>query len=162
MRIRSIVAAAVAAGGVAAGVAAASGGGPPPGPDPPAPQPGTVVAHGSAQAAVAEPSRRTNRSVDRSVRAAQTKAIPAAVAAARAEAAELAAAAGLTVGEPIGVARDVSPLGYGAVDDGYFGPGRWCGPTTTWRGGRRRTRHRCQKPARASVRVTVTLSASRR
>lgn len=155
--MRSLVAATVVAGAIATGVAISSGGPPPA--EPPAPAANTVVARGVGQMRVTEPARRTNRSVERSVRAARRDAIPRAVAAARREARHLAAAAGLSLGEPVAISRDVSPIGWGEQDAGHFGPGRWCGPITTWRGGERRTHHGCRKPPRVSVRVTVTLAA---
>ena len=154
---RQIVAATLTAAGVAAGLALASGGPPPR--EAPAPAPGTVVAHGTGHARVGEPARRTNRSVERKVRAATGRAIPRAAATARAEAARLAAAAGLRPGKPVGIARDVSPVGYYDEASGRFGPGRWCGPITTWRSGERRTHHGCQKPKRVAVRVTLTVAA---
>jgi hypothetical protein len=166
--LRTIGIATLAAASTAAGMAAASGGPPPA--EPPAPAPDTVVARGSAESRVAEPARRTNRTVERSVREARGRAIPRAFAAARAEAAQLAAAAGLRLGDAVGIARDVGPAGWYDADSGRFGPGRWCGPLVTWRAVRRadgsvrrvrRSRRGCVKPATASVRVTVTFAAAR-
>ena len=156
--VKPVAAATLTAAAVAAGIALASGGPPPPAP--PAPAPGTLVAHGVGDARVAEPGKRTNRSVERNVRAARAKAIPRAAATARAEAARLADAAGLDLGEAVAIARDVSPVGWYEEDTGRYGVGRWCGPITTYRRGRRRTHRGCQKPARISVRVTLTFAAS--
>ncbi|HEV3002542.1 MAG TPA: hypothetical protein VGW75_17520 [Solirubrobacteraceae bacterium] len=166
-RFRAVVAATAAAGAVAAALALASGGPPPT--EPPAPDAGTVVAHGSGRGRVAEPPERTDRSVQRAVDDARRRAIPRAVAAARDEAVTLAAAAGLRLGDAAGVARDVSPLGWYDETTGRFGPGRWCGPIVTWRTVRgddgrsrrvRRSHHGCHKPPSVSVRVTVTFAGS--
>ncbi|HEX8207363.1 MAG TPA: hypothetical protein VF587_14975 [Solirubrobacteraceae bacterium] len=156
--LTTLVAATVAAGTIATGIAV-SGGGPPP-TDPPAPDPHTVVAHGVGTVRVAEPAKRTNASVERAVRAARRDAIPRAVERARDEARTLAEAAGLKVSEPVGVARDVSPVGWFDEDTGRFGVGRWCGPITTYRRGHRRVHHGCHKPPRVTVRVTLTLAAA--
>lgn len=166
--LRTIGLVAAVAGVTAAGLAIGSGR--PPQEDPSAPAPDTVVAHGSAQSAVAEPAKRTNMSVEREVRAARARAIPRAVALARTEAATLAEAAGLPLGDPVGIARDAAPAGWYDQESGRFGPGRWCGPISTSRivergDGRtervRESHHGCHKPTRVSVQVTVTFAAGR-
>ena len=165
-QLKPILAATVVAGAIAAGLTMASGG-PPPESPPPA-EPDTVVAHGSGRSRVAEPPRRTDRSVERAVRRARRSAIPRAVANARIEAKELAAAAGLSLGDPVSISRDAGPIGWYEEDSGRFGPGRWCGPIVTWRTVRRddgttartrRTHRGCHKPSSTSVRVTLTFAA---
>jgi hypothetical protein len=154
----------------AAGVALASGGPPPVTPaDPP---PYTIVATGSAERPVVRPSRRTNGTIDRAVRAARVRAMPAALAAARRDAAALGAAAQLVPGAVVAVRRDVTPPGYWNADDGRFGPGVWCGRIYAGRrtvrrpdGTTRRVaryRRGCPVPRTAAVRLTVTFAATPR
>jgi hypothetical protein len=156
---------ALAAAGAFAVFAPAKG---PPPTEPPAPDLQTVVAHGAGQARVQVPAHRSNRTIERAVQRARRAAFPRAVAKARAEAVALAAAAGLKVGGPIGIARDVAPLGYWEPDAGRFGPGRWCGRMVSWRRVRgsdgtlrreRRSHHGCPVPRQQSARVTVTFAA---
>ena len=102
---------------------------------------------------VARPRARTDASIGRVVGAARKEALPLAVNAARADAIRLARAAGVTLGKPIGIERDVPAYGYGGDEsEGTWGPGQWC---RTWRG-----RHRCHIPRQATVRVTLTIAAS--
>jgi hypothetical protein len=161
--------AAVLAAG-AAGVALASGGPPPvTQPDPP---PYTIVASGGAERTVNAPSRRTNATIDRAVRAARARGMPAAIAAARREARELGAASRLVPGAVVAVRRDVGPPGWWSADDGRFGPGRWCGRIYAGRRTVRRAdgttrrvaryRRGCPVPRTASVRLTVTFAATPR
>jgi len=136
---------------------------------PPDPPPYTVIAHAIATAPVGRPLRRTDASIDHAFRAARANAIPKAVARARVEAQSLAAAGGLTLGRPVGIARDAPPAGYYDPDGGRFGPGKWCG--RLYRGRRTvrrpdgtirrvpRFRYGCQVPKNATVRVTVTFAA---
>lgn len=156
---------------VAAGISAiAMGKGAPPQPDPPAPAAGTVVAHGQSSRSVVVPARRTNRSIQRAVVAARLGAYPAAVADAAETARSLAAATGLKLGEAVGVAQDVNPLGWYDESSGRFGPGKWCGTSTFFSyvkakdGSTKRILHRrrgCRPPPRVGVRLTVTFAASR-
>jgi hypothetical protein len=165
--LRLLAATVVVAGGISA-IAAGSGGPPPP--DPPVPAPGTVVAHGSASHDVAGPAKQTDAAIERAVDAARVAAHPAAVADATATARSLAAASGLRLGEAVGIAEDVNPLGWYDEQSGRFGPGRWCG-TLTWftyvrrrNGSRKRVLHRregCRPPETTDVRVTVTFAAAR-
>jgi hypothetical protein len=155
----------VAAGAFA--VFASAGGGPPPPADPSAPQLGTVVAHGAATARVQKPAQRSDRTIERAVQTARRVAFPPAVANARLEALTLAKAAGLRLGGPIGIARDIAPPGWWDDTTGRFGPGRWCGRVTTRRAVRgtdgdlhyvRRSHHACPVPREQSARVTVTFA----
>lgn len=150
------------------GGAALAGGGPPPSTQLSDPVPGTVVATGSAQRAVLAPARRSDRSIDRAVVAARERALPAAVAAARREAVALGRSASLRVGRLVAIRRDVVAPPF-SNDDGRFGPGRWCGRIFSHRTVRRadgstrrvaHTRHSCQVPKDASVRVTATFAAA--
>ena len=161
-------AAALAAG--AAGVALASGGPPPV--TPPDPPPYTIVATGGAERTVHAPSRRTNATIDRAVRAARARGMPAAIAAARGEARTLGDASRLVPGAVVAVRRDVSPPGWWSGDEGRFGPGKWCGRIFVGRRTVRRadgttrrvSRYRdgCQTPKDVSVRLTVTFAATPR
>ncbi len=158
---------ALAAAGAFAVFAPASGG-PPPTPDPAAPQLETVVARGLGLARVVKPAHRSDRTIERAVAAARRAAFPKAVRKARTEAVALAEAAGLKVGGPIGVARDVAPPGWWDDTTGRFGPGRWCGRIVTTRRVRgsdgelhraTRSHHGCPVPREQAVRVTVTFAA---
>ncbi len=111
------------------GVAAAKGEPPIQPPDPP---PYTVIAHAIATAPVGRPLRRTDASIDHVFRAARANAIPKAVARARVEAQSLAAAGGLTLGRPVGIARDAPPAGYYDPDGGRFGPGKGSRLSNWW------------------------------
>jgi hypothetical protein len=148
--------AAIAGVALVAAVAAASGGPPPQPPSPPAPR--TVVAVGTGVVAVDKPHTRTDATIARAVAAARAAAIPRAVAAARDEAQRLAQAAGLTLSDTLGVARDAPPPGYWEPDTGRFGPGRWCGTIRRRRGAP--ARRTCQVPREISLRVTLTIAAS--
>jgi Protein of unknown function (DUF541) len=144
-----VVAAAVSA--VVAGAAVATASGPPP-PEPTPPGVRTVVAHGTGTVEVAKPLRRTDASIERVAALARRAALPKAVEAARADAIRVARAAGLALGKPIGVERDLAPYGYGDASEGTNGPGQWC-----WE---HRGRRRCHVPRTISVRVTLTIAAS--
>jgi hypothetical protein len=168
-RTRSIVAATAAAAAVA-GVALAKGGGTPaPQPDPPA---YTVVTTASAKRHVAVPTRKSDASIERAMRAARRQALPAAVAAARVDATEVGAAAGLRPGRVVGIRRDVPPLGTWDESSGSFGPGKWCGRVYAGRRTVRRadgttrrvtrSRHGCNAPKVATSTVTVTFAAQTR
>jgi hypothetical protein len=154
----------------ATGVAIASGGPPPATPaDPPA---YTIVASGGGERPVVAPSRRTNATIDRAVRAARLRAMPAAIAAARREATALGTAARLTPGAVVAVRRDVAPPGWWSADDGRFGPGVWCGRVYAGRrtvqrpdGTTRRVarfRRGCPVPKTAAIRLSVTFAATPR
>jgi hypothetical protein len=117
------------------------------------------VTHGSATLHIETPARRSDKTIERAVRAARRAAFPEAVATARAEAEAMARAAGLRLAKPIGVSRDASPIGYWDPDAGRFGTGRWCGPVTHRRDdGRRVTRRECPIPRGQTVRLTVTFA----
>jgi hypothetical protein len=167
---RAVLPAAALLAAGAGGVALASGGPPPV--TPPDPPPYTIVASGAGERPVVRPSRRTNGTIDRAVRAARARALPAAIAAARREARALGSAAGLAAGDVVAVRRDVTPPGYWNPDDGRFGPGVWCGriyaghrtvrrPDGTTR---RVARYRrgCPVPKTATARLTVTFAATPR
>jgi hypothetical protein len=167
---KAVLPAAALLAACAGGVALASGGPPPvTQPDPP---PYTIVATGSAERPVVRPSRRTNGTIDRAVRAARARAMPAALAAARREAAALGGAADLAPGAVVAVRRDVSPPGWWSGDEGRFGPGVWCGRIYAGRrtvrrpdGTTRRVaryRRGCPVPRTAAVRLTVTFAATPR
>jgi hypothetical protein len=160
---------AAAAAVIAAGAVAFASGGPPP-VQPADPAANTVVSTASGQSRVVTPSRRSDATIERAMRAARARALPRAVAAARAEADALAAAAGLRAGAVIGIRRDASPLGYWDQEAGRFGPGVWCGRVYAGRrvvrradGTTRRVssfHHGCPVPKTTSVRVTLTFAAT--
>jgi hypothetical protein len=145
---------ALAAAGACSAIALASGGPPPAPPDPPDVR--TVVAHGAGKAPVAEPARRSDRAIERAVRRAGRAALPRAVAAARRDAEALARAAGLELGGPIGVARNIQPYSGWYPEEGRFGLGRWCGRVVFRRDGERRSRHVCRVPDEQTAQVIVT------
>ena len=145
------VAAAVSAVVAGAAVATASGPPPPPGDDR-VPEVRTIVGHGTGTVAVAKPLRETDASIERVAAIARRAALPEAVESARADAIRVARAAGMTLGRPIGVEREIAPYGYGDASEGTNGPGEWC---WTHRG-----RRRCHVPRTISVRVTLTIAAS--
>ena len=156
---------ALAAAGAFAVFAPASGGPPPT--EPPAPELNTVVAHGTVPVRVQMPARRSDRTIERAVLQARRAAMPSALAKALAEATALAGAAGLRLGGPIGIARDIGPPGYWDESTGQFGPGRWCGQIWTTRRVRgsdgelhrvRRSHHGCPVPRSQYVRLTVTFA----
>jgi uncharacterized protein YggE len=97
--MRLLAVALVAALGVAA-VAFAGGGPPPAGNATPAAH--TVVTTGSAEVNVVMPRRRSDRTIERAVRAAHRAALPRAFKAARREAVALADAVGLALRGPVG------------------------------------------------------------
>jgi hypothetical protein len=157
---------AVATAATLAAAGAFAGGGPPPG-DTYDPELRTVVTHGAARLKVVVPAHRSNKTIERAVRAARRAAYPKAVKSARREAGALATAAGLRLEGPLGAARDVSPYGYYDPDAGSFGPGRWCGRIVTSRlvtgsdGVRRRVRRShqaCPVPRDLVARITVTFA----
>jgi hypothetical protein len=169
---RSAVTLAAAATAVIATTAVALAGGGPPPVQPADPAANTVVSTGSAQADVVAPSRRSDATIERAVRAARLRALPPAIALARDEAAALATAVGLRAGAVIGIRRDTSLPGYWDQDAGRFGPGRWCGRVY---GGIRLVRqpdgttrrvarfhHGCPMPKTATIRVTMTFAAQPR
>ena len=146
------VAAAVSVVVAGAAVATASGPPPPP-PDDRLPEVRTIVGHGVGSVEVAEPLRKSDASIERVAAIARRAALPEAVAAARADAIRVARAAGMTLGKPIGVERDIAPYGYGGDgSEGTNGPGRWC-----WS---HRGRERCHVPRTVEVRITLTIAAS--
>jgi hypothetical protein len=147
---------ALAAAGACTAVALASGGPPPVPPNPPDVR--TVVAHGRGAAPITEPAKRGNRTIERAVRRAGRAALPRAVATARREAEALARAAGLTLGGPIGVARNTQPYSGWYPEEGRFGPGRWCGRVVFRRDGERRSRHVCRVPDQQTAEVIVTFA----
>jgi hypothetical protein len=147
-----VVAAAVSVVVAGAAVATASGPPPPP-PDDRLPEVRTIVGHGTGTVEVGKPLRKTDASIERVVAVARRDALPKAVESARADAIRLARAAGMTLGTPMGVEREIAPYGYGDSSEGTNGPGQWC-----WTS--RRGKTRCHVPDTISVRVTLTVAAS--
>jgi hypothetical protein len=157
---------AVATAATLAAAGALAGGGPPPG-ESYSPELRTIVAPGAARLKVVVPKHRSNKTIERAIRAARSAAFPKAVKTARREASALATAAGLRLAGPLGAARDSSPYGYYDPDSGRFGPGRWCGRIVTSRlvtgsdGVRRRVRRShqaCPVPRDLVARITVTFA----
>jgi hypothetical protein len=157
--MRPLIAAALGAVVSAATLVAAgalAGGGSPPTDAAASPAVRTVVTHGTARLHVATPAHRSDKTIERAVRAARRAAFPQAVKSARRDASALAAAAGLRLAGPLGAARDASPYGYWDPDSGRFGPGRWCGRIVTRRHGERRSHRACPIPRDLQVRITMT------
>lgn len=114
---------------------------------------------------------RNNAAISAAVDRARTRAVPMALANARTQAQRLATAAGLTLGEVVGLEELIPPhFGHWAYGtDGTFGPGKFCGTVRQRRfkrlpNGRRvptgpaRSRFTCRIPTEVQHTVKVTFA----
>jgi uncharacterized protein YggE len=127
----------------------------------------TVVAYGQGSVKPTPKDKNSNASIAAAVKAAAAKALPLAIANAQQQATELATAAGVTLGQLLSISNEQQQPFYGPFfgQDGTFGPGRYCGKSTTIRrvkgkNGKTRivrsTRRRCRIPSQVVRQVELT------